>query len=449
MMRLLALLLLLVSVCTDAAADISVPAKYACQSENTIRAILDPYFNDGKFEYAVVKLDGGNLLARLVSNRNLSIPLVTRNAKVRAWEGKGKPFVMRAPGMSTAQVYDSVTEVRDVSLGSAMSYKFECVAKNAEADPDWRCGQFNFLNSTGSQYEGVFASKEFGTTVIESAESLILNMRQSPISLPDKCAVVYNTATIPPFDIDGTFGEGTTSSNAAPIGIAAVLERTYRIHLDGTSQFLHLDEDNWWLRMESIIGGANFTYMLLEPLTGKKFKIWLRPATLSVWNTGFGPSETNPRLLIDFINDPSYRREFSQADNELFYFFVGYDLDGGTAGIAGSICNVRRPGMGDHATFQRTRALSQQIPDADGGYQFGTYWGRIVVATHEIGHLLGGRHDHASNNQCAGGALPRLCGSTVMKSGEAGGVDPDFRKSFFSRQNDRNVQACIRHVDAF
>lgn len=433
----------------SASAEITVPAKYSCQSASTIRAILDPYVNDGKFEYAVVKLDGAALLSQLAHNRKLKIPLAARGSKIRIWEGKGKPFVMRASGLSLGQVYNSVSEIQNVSLGSAMSYNFECLAKDAENDPDWRCGQLNFLNSAGTQFEGVFASKEFGTTVIESAESLILNMRQSPISLPDRCAVVYNTAKIPPFNIDGTFGEGLATVAKTPIKTTAALERTYRIHLDGTSEFLQLDEDNWWLRMESIIGGANFTYMLLEPVTGKKFKIWLRPDSLSVWNNGFGPTETDPELLVDDINDPSYRREVSQDENELFYFFVGYDLDGGAGGIAGSICNVDSDGMGDDVEFQRTRALGQQIPDADGLYQFGTYWGRIIVATHEIGHLLGARHEHASSNQCAGGALPQLCGTTVMKSGAAGGVDPDFRKNFFSRRNDINIRSCIRHVDAF
>lgn len=432
-----------------ARAEIKVPAKYRCSSETTIRALLDHHFNDGKFEYAVVRLDGSDLLSRLNNKRALTFPLVAPKGKILNLAAKGQAFSMRDPELTQGTVYNSVTETQNVSLGSGLSYKFGCSSKQVEEGKSWHCGLLTFLASDGSQFEGIFASEQLGITVVESAESLLLNMRRESVNLPDKCAVVYNTRSMPYFNIDGDFGENSqTQVRRKAIKSQAIKERTYKIHLDGTSEFLAVNEDNWWIRMESIIGGVNFSYALLEPATGRKFKIMLRPRTLSVWNNGFGPSETDPELLVAFINDRSYRQNVGQEKNELFYFFVGYDLDGGTGGIAGSIClHSDFDGFGDDVEFQHTRALGQQIPDADGLYQFGTFWGRVVVATHEIGHVLGGRHEHGALNQCAGGNLPRLCGTTVMLSGRAGGVDPDARKNFFSKRNDNNIVACMRHAD--
>ncbi len=447
--KVLTIVALLVALTGYVEAEIKVPAKYRCSGEATIRALLDQHFNDGKFEYAVVRLNGSDLLSRLRDKRSLAFPLVTPHGRIRPLVSKGKAFVMRDPEMTQGTVYNSATETQNISLGSEMSYKFGCSSKLVDSDASWHCGEITFLANDGSQFEGVFASKELGITVVESAESLILNMRRESVNLPDQCAVVYNTRSMPFFNIDGDFGE-TSQTTVKPKSIKtlAIRDRTYKIHLDGTSEFLAVNEDNWWLRMESIIGGVNFAYALLEPATGRKFKITLRPATLSVWNNGFGPTETDKDLLIGYINDPSYRQSVGQRDNELFYFFVGYDLDGGVGGIAGSICNDSAyDGFGDDVAFQHTRALGQQIPDADGLYQFGTYWGRMVVATHELGHLLGGRHEHGSKNQCAGGNLPNLCGTTVMMSAAAGGVDPDARRNFFSRRNDNNIVACIRHAD--
>ena len=448
-MRLLPTLILTFIICTSAMAEVKVPAKYACASEGTIRALLAQHFNDGKFQYAVVRLDGTDLFSRLGANKALSFPLVTEKGKIKVLSAKGKPFQLRDPELTTGTLNNSVTEIVNVSLGREMSYQFGCSPKAVEGDAAWHCGELTFLTSDGAQFEGVFAQKQGGIAVVESAESLLRNMRQQAYSFPDKCAVVYNVKSMPGFNIDGDFGEDSVPDVATrSIRTLALKDRTYRIHLDGTSEFLQVNEDNWWLRMESIIGGVNFTYALLEPATGRKFKILLRPRTLSVWNNGFGPSETDPERLVGFINDPSYRREVGQTDNQLSYLFGGYDLDGGIGGIAGSICNAADyDGFGDDVEFQHTRALGQQIPDADGLYQFGTFWGRMVVAAHELGHILGGRHVHGALNQCAGGNLPNLCGTTLMLSGAAGGVDPDFREIFFSRRNDNNVVACIRHAD--
>ena len=436
-------------------AEVAVPAKFACVGEASIRAMIDNHVHDNKFEYAVVNLDGANLKNRLNQNQALEFPLLTKRKKIIAWREKAKPFNQRDPLLTQAYVNNSATEIETVSIGASQSYKFNCNPKRKNLDRNWGCGQLNFLNSTGTQYEGLFYTDSSGLSVVESAESLLSNLRKAPVVLEQKCAVIYNVNSHAHFDIDGDFGENST--NAAYSGelmteldqtTRAIKDRTYGVHLDGDSEFLAINEDNWFLRMESVIGGANFSYNLIEPLTGKKFKILLRPRTLQVWNNGFGPTETDKDRLIAIINDPSYRREVGQTKNQLFYYFVGYDLDGGAAGIAGSICNDSDfDGFGDAVDFQDTRALGQQVPDVDNDYEFATYYGRIVVAIHELGHILGGRHEDGVLNQCAGGLLPRLCGTTVMLSGASGGVAPDFRELFFSRRNDNNIVACIRHAD--
>ena len=65
---------------------------------------------------------------------------------------------------------------------------------------------------------------------------------------------------------------------------------------------------------------------------------------------------------------------------------------------------------------------------------------------HEIGHVLGGLHGSGSNERCAGGDFPEMCGTSLMLSAAAGGGAPDFRQPFFTAANDANLVTCVSNA---
>jgi len=72
-----------------------------------------------------------------------------------------------------------------------------------------------------------------------------------------------------------------------------------------------------------------------------------------------------------------------------------------------------------------------------------TQW---VVMAHEIGHLIGGRHeDGVVTGECAGGVLSStLCAPSLMPAGSAGA--PEGRSPFFSNANDANILTTLYSV---
>jgi hypothetical protein len=143
--------------------------------------------------------------------------------------------------------------------------------------------------------------------------------------------------------------------------------------------------------------------------------------------------------------------------NELSYFLVGYDMDQAGLGVAGGLCGVDVTDLRTGLTWDRTfgssfehqwnHAWGQQVADED---FFGslTLYSRVVVAAHEIGHMLGGLHIHGARHACAAtsGGWSRICGATLMLGGA--GPLPDFRQPFFSNATDSAFLRCLRRVVA-
>lgn len=90
--------------------------------------------------------------------------------------------------------------------------------------------------------------------------------------------------------------------------------------------------------------------------------------------------------------------------------------------------------------------------DADSN-EFATAYGRMIVMAHELGHMLGALHGRSDQGSdvFAGDTVgwSRSCGTSLMVSGAAGGVAPEFRKPFFSDDNDDAIVSCVGRVAIF
>ena len=309
---------------------------------------------------------------------------------------------------------------------------------------DAPCGVFTFLDSDADapeQFEAILIDPVEGWTILESVPSLWEHLRLGDQPPGDKCGVVYNSAFhgAIPFDEEGvdgveSFGEGAVEDKSWIIPIV----------LDGDAQFYALNPATAWARQRSMLAQVNLMYHVIEPLSSGAFDILFALKGQEAWVTpGTGPTTTNKVDLTDEINDPDYPMITHPANNEVSYYFVGYDMDTGIAGRAGGICNVDGYDItfGSDEAHQSNHAWGQMVTDVDGGFAFNTAFGRAVVMAHEIGHMLGGTHGDGEANDCAGGGLPNLCGTSLLLGG--GGGAPDFRQPYFTDANDANIVACV------
>lgn len=210
--------------------------------------------------------------------------------------------------------------------------------------------------------------------------------------------------------------------------------------LDSDATFYTINRRTVWARQESILRGVNLIYGLIEPLGNGNFIVTFPIGGQETWLPGYGPTTTDTDDLTAEINDSDYYmiNHPRYQDNEISFFFIGYDIAGGFAGQAGDIGSFCTS-----SKYDKNHAYGQQVADTSDGYAFSTLYGRTIVMAHEIGHLLNATHGNGIANTCGQGLWTNSCGSTLMRSGAAGGAAPDNRMSFFSPTNSTRVDNCV------
>ncbi len=383
-------------------------------------------------------------------------------------------FPGRVKDLTSAFLKGGGTRARTIKLPREMNFQ---LGKCQKGDPT--CGNLAVI---GKQVEGFVIDKSIGFALFEPVEMLMKRHGMTRWRGDRSCHIVYNANFHGPIPFDGDI-PGDKHEHASRSGkqgliltgkqVAQDLRRSLEnvgnlliepanampfpthipITLDSDATFYSLSPSTVWSRQLSVINSVRIIYGLFEPLTNGDWSIILDVEGQESWLPGHGPTTTDGVDLVDEINDPGYYMIHHPGDNELSLFFVGYDVSGGTAGIAGSECNSTvyagrwLDGIGSDAEHQRTHAWVQQVEDAS-GYEFSTLYGRIIVATHELGHILGSAHAEGCTGAtcCAAGLFSFMCGNSIMKSGASGGVAPDFRDPFFTPDNSAKIKTCVDAV---
>ncbi len=418
----------------------------ACTTEESLRPQLEGHLGETLSTFELVQVDGAELLADLREGQRVSIPVMNPDGELVSFEANGEPVSILSPQLEAFHSKGGDQEVSTTPARAPEIYRLDCEGAGS-------CGTLVFLDSNGSQIEGAIADDELGFTLIESASGLLTNIEGGQTSAEQGCQVLYNSdfhGGLNFYDYDVAASDVGVPSGADANEVAAQLslDVTIPIVLDADQEFYDMNSATVWNRQASVIAFVNLIYALVEPFSSDEFRIRFEIDGQEAWLPGNGPTTTNRHDMTDEINDPGYYMINHPDNNEVSYFFVGYDMDGGIAGMAGGICNV--PGyddtFGSDETHQDNHAWGQQVEDVDGGYAFSTLFGRIIVAGHEIGHMLGARHSDGASSVCAGGSFSSMCGTSMMLSGASGGVAPDFRKPFFTDDNDGNIVECVGDV---
>ncbi len=436
-----------------------------CDGHDKVKAYLQEALGKNLTEFHIGKLNP-ELLNRQLSKGQVTLNLPNpKNELVRAdiptdmWRIHGERG-------SYGFIKGKERQVETVKLNPDIHFRLgECSKRNA------RCGAITVLDRDWTQVEGFIHDKELGFSFFEPIHFLLASHGKRMGSEANGCHILYNSdfhREIPfptEHEHKGLVAENGNSGAemlmermASYLGKAgdflispahAMPRPTYiPISLDSDAAFYQLGTGTVWSRQSSVIFGVNIMYGILEPIGNNNWQIIFRIDSQETWLPGYGPTTRDKYALRDEINDPGYFMLSHPNNNEVSYYFVGYDMNGGIAGVAGGICNVEDYDhtFGSAEAHQRNHAWGQQVADDDAGYEFSTLYGRMIVAAHEIGHMLGATHGDGLANTCGAGSLSGLCGSSMMKSGAAGGVAPDFRKAFFTPANSQNILECVDDV---
>ncbi|MBU0505881.1 MAG: M12 family metallo-peptidase [bacterium] len=434
------------------------PDPFQCEDQPYIEALLNEFLQEAIRDYDVVRIPGPMLNEMMRIGEIVEIPFINLLEEREMYMGVAQPYTARDESVETAVVKMGGQEYFEEPLPQINAYTIGC------QDPRDGCGVITFLNEENTQYEGMVSDPLIGFAAIESVSSLLKNLTGEDFAIDPNCSIIYNGNAVAAIDFseendptDNVFYEmgrhaemheaelmhnETSDSDETKEG--SMLTKTINIVLDSDGTFYGSDKNTVWGRQHSVLHNVNLIYHWIEPATGGQFDIDFKIVGMESWLPNSGPTNTDSDKLTNEVNGTSYYMKRHPAKNEVSFFYVGYDLAGGIAGQAGGICNL--PGYddtyGSNQTHQKNHAIGQQVADAS-GYQFATLYGRSAVMAHEIAHMLGGTHGSGQKNACAGGVWPNVCGTTLMLSGAAGGVDPDYRQSFFSDANDKQIKKCV------
>jgi hypothetical protein len=439
----------------------------SCRNSDYLRNQVEEVLGENLKQFELRSFDTRSFI-RSGARRSLDLVLPNEKNEMVKLRISVQKFPGRVNDLTSAFLKGGGTRARTIKLPREMNFQ---LGKCQKGNPT--CGN---LAVVGKQVEGFVIDKQIGFALFEPVGMLMKRHGMKRWRGDRSCHIVYNAnfhGSIPLDDIRGDKQASRSGKQGLILTgkqVAQDLRRSLEnvgnfliepanampfpthipIKLDSDATFYSLSPGTVWSRQLSVINSVRIIYGLFEPLTNGDWSIIIDVEGQESWLPGYGPTTTDRYDLLDEINDPGYYMIHHPDDNEVSYFFVGYDMSGGIAGVAGGICNY--PGyddtFGSDEEHQDNHAWGQQVEDVDSGYEFSTLYGRIIVATHEIGHMLGALHGDGCTGAtcCAAGLFSFMCGNSIMMSAGAGGVAPDFRDPFFTPDNSANIKACVDDV---
>lgn len=365
---------------------------------------------------------------------NVELPLVDETGQVQNVTLASQVVQLRVPGLENGVERSGATTdpaIEEVPLPPEQNFTLgTCRGADEVNNETLTCGAVTVLDDAQTMLGGMAIHPDVGTVYIQPVDLLLDDSPTSGLH------VIYNTVNTPAI----TFSEAEQPATASirsdqstqthdVQASHAGTQKSTRIVLDGDVNFYQQDTATVWRRQELNLLLARLTYELIEPNSSHTWQLDLDIKGQEVWVSG-GPSTTDGPQLNNTLGDPSYFLVHSVEDDEIHFFYVGYNVTG-LLGRAGGIARSNSTAFGNGS--EQNNAFAVDFP------RFSLKKESVVVA-HEIGHLLGGFHGGGCTS-CSSGSMT---GFSLMPAGGAGAATS--RDFFFSDANDQNIEAALNSI---
>lgn len=401
------------------------------EDEAALRERLAASVGEAIWNYDVQHIDVPALLARLDAGEGVALPIVSLEGRLAEIVVDGVATDPLSPTLEL--VWEKGPQGAALPVPPVVQYRLGCEA------PQRYCGVLTVLDEDRTRMEVMIFDDANGFLFLESVESFLTYVDGvRPDAIEPSSFLIYNTAFHAPLDISCDL-VAEVPPDVVPLELPVIT--TLDIVLDADARFYDLNRDTVWNRQRAVLGGINIIYAVLERLAGFAFDIEFQVKGQEAWLPGHGPTTTDGSALEVEINDPDYFMITHPQPGELSLYFAGDDMDGSLIGKAGSICGSDCCGANFDAAEPENHAWAQQVDDDNGSFTLASFYARVIVSAHELGHLVGMLHTSGNASACGSPEFPSWCGPSIGLAGSGG--DPGERVPFFSDANADNIAACV------
>ncbi len=366
---------------------------------------------------------------------SVELPLVDETGQVQNVTLASQSVQLRVPGLENGVERSGATTdptIEEVPLPPEQNFTLgTCQGADEVNNETLTCGAVTVLDDDETMLGGMAIHPDVGTTYIQPVDLLLDDTPTSGLH------VIYNVVNTPTVTFSDEEQPATASVVRSDLSTQrqdvqashAGTQKSTEIVLDGDVEFYQQDPATVWRRQELNVLLARLTYELIEPNSSHTWELDLDIKGQEVWVSG-GPTTTNGPQLNDVLGDPNYFLVHSVEDDELHFFYVGYDMSQ-FLGHAGGIARSNSTAFGNGS--EQNNAWAEAFP------RFSLKKESVIVA-HEIGHLLGGFHGDGCTS-CSSGSMT---GFSLMPAGGAGAATS--RDFFFSDANDQNIEAALNSI---
>ncbi len=375
-------------------------------------------------DFRLVNLKVGSLAEGLGGGKAV-IPVVDTKGELVEAGYRAERVSLRSPEHKGVAILNSGKtdnpDAKEVGMPGEQIYQLGECGSLKKGGSSAACGNLTILDS--SQTMAIFMNIDpvHGMSITEPLNTLLGTNKYEGIH------IVYNHAYVIPFDLQCDEVASTSAGHSDTAFDISYLRKTTNVILQCDGQFYGRDPGTAWSRMDAVWSSVQTVYGIFQVAWHDNWRLRFQVIGHQGWLPGFGPTTTNK---VDLSSEVKGQRLYSPfTSDDIHHFFVGYDV----SSVLGRACGIGTSGGGLGGGGGNNHQYSEARSHM-------THFATFIVAAHEAGHVLGGKHGDGDASICI---IPSagLCGPSIMLAG--GGGAPDGRVPVFSGSNSGNMEAVI------